>query len=63
MPLIRSEDNTAQPVIGTPWSPEHTRGGGVGTPPTSWGPKDPLMAVKACAGPMTPAKVKHGPVI
>ncbi|KAK3100786.1 hypothetical protein FSP39_025313 [Pinctada imbricata] len=58
IPLIRSEDNTTQPVIGTPWSPEYNRGGSVGTPPTSWSPKDPLMAVKACAGPMTPAKAQ-----
>ena len=57
VPLLRSEDNSSQPFIGTPWSPESSRCG-VNLPPMSWSPKDPLMAVKACAGPMTPSKVE-----
>lgn len=56
VPLLRSEDNSSQPFIGTPWSPESSRCG-VNVPPMSWSPRDPLMAVKACAGPMTPSKV------
>lgn len=55
VPLLRSEDNSSQPFIGTPWSPESSRCG-VNVPPMSWSPRDPLMAVKACAGPMTPSK-------
>ncbi|XP_061189226.1 ankyrin repeat and LEM domain-containing protein 2-like [Saccostrea echinata] len=55
VPLLRSEDNSSQPFIGIPWSPESSRST-VNLPPLSWSPKDPLMAVKACAGPMTPSK-------
>uniref|UniRef100_A0A672IUB3 Ankyrin repeat and LEM domain-containing protein 2 n=1 Tax=Salarias fasciatus TaxID=181472 RepID=A0A672IUB3_SALFA len=55
VPLLRASDNTSQPVIGAPWSPEaseslsliqrHTRS-----------PKDPLMTVTAFAGPLSPSK-------
>lgn len=62
VPLLRSEDNSSQPFIGTPWSPESSRCG-VNVPPMSWSPRDPLMAVKACAGPMTPSKVISGVVL
>ncbi|KAM9857736.1 ankyrin repeat and LEM domain-containing protein 2 [Aulostomus maculatus] len=55
IPLLRATDNTSQPIIGSPWSPEaseslslihrHTRS-----------PMDPLMTVTAFAGPLSPSK-------
>ncbi|KAL3878496.1 hypothetical protein ACJMK2_030840 [Sinanodonta woodiana] len=55
VPLIRSEDNTAPPLIGHPWSPDGTESH-MEIPVRSWSPKDPPLAVKACAGPMSPSK-------
>lgn len=55
VPLLRAADNTCQPIIGAPWSPEsseslslihcHMRS-----------PKDPMMTVTAFAGPLSPSK-------
>ncbi|KAM9743198.1 LOW QUALITY PROTEIN: ankyrin repeat and LEM domain-containing protein 2 [Menidia menidia] len=55
IPLLRATDNTSQPIIGAPWSPEsseslaliqqHTRS-----------PMDPFMTVTAFAGPLSPSK-------
>ncbi|XP_040010412.1 ankyrin repeat and LEM domain-containing protein 2 [Xiphias gladius] len=55
IPLLRATDNTSQPIIGAPWSPDsseslslihrHTRS-----------PMDPLMTVTAFAGPLSPSK-------
>ena len=56
VPLLRAEDNTTQPMIGQPWSPDSSKVP-LNVAAGSWSPKDPLMAVKACAGPMTPSKV------
>ncbi|MEE6504371.1 hypothetical protein FKM82_005164 [Ascaphus truei] len=59
VPLLRAEDNSSFPVIGAPWSPEKpdllfqpglTRFCG--------SPKDPLLAVRAFAGPMSPSKAE-----
>eukprot|EP00079_Xenopus_tropicalis_P014272 XP_004910629.1 PREDICTED: ankyrin repeat and LEM domain-containing protein 2 isoform X1 [Xenopus tropicalis] len=55
VPLLRAEDNSSFPVIGAPWSPEQpdliqTRFSG--------SPKDPLLAVRAFAGPMSPSKAE-----
>ncbi|XP_053557869.1 ankyrin repeat and LEM domain-containing protein 2 isoform X2 [Bombina bombina] len=56
VPLLRAEDNSSFPIIGAPWSLEphdnisHTRFSG--------SPKDPLLAVKAFAGPMSPSKAE-----
>ncbi|XP_034026978.1 ankyrin repeat and LEM domain-containing protein 2 [Thalassophryne amazonica] len=54
IPLLRATDNTSQPVIGAPWSPEsseviqwHTKS-----------PVDPMMAVTAFAGPLSPSKAE-----
>ncbi|XP_069129755.1 uncharacterized protein [Argopecten irradians] len=58
VPLVRSEDNTTQPVIGPPWSPD-SKNPAMNVPFSSWSPKDPLMAVKACAGPMTPSRAEQ----
>lgn len=56
IPLLRATDNSSQPIIGDPWLPDsseslsliqqHTRS-----------PKDPVMAVAAFAGPLSPSKV------
>lgn len=55
VPLLRATDNTCQPIIGAPWSPEsseslsfvhcHMRS-----------PIDPMMTVTAFAGPLSPSK-------
>lgn len=55
IPLLRAADNTCQPIIGAPWSPElsenlslihcHMRS-----------PVDPMMTVTAFAGPLSPSK-------
>ncbi|XP_038618329.1 ankyrin repeat and LEM domain-containing protein 2 [Tachyglossus aculeatus] len=58
VPLLRAEDNSS-PVIGSPWSLDQTedslhpaisRFGG--------SPKDPLLTVRAFAGPMSPSKAE-----
>ncbi|XP_018117704.1 ankyrin repeat and LEM domain-containing protein 2 isoform X2 [Xenopus laevis] len=55
VPLLRAEDNSSFPVIGATWSPEQpdlfqTRFPG--------SPKDPVLAVRAFAGPMSPSKAE-----
>lgn len=58
IPLLRATDNSSQPVIGAPWSPEPSE-----TLPHSLAPRftrspmDPVMAVRAFAGPLSPSKV------
>ncbi|KAM9547907.1 ankyrin repeat and LEM domain-containing protein 2-like isoform 2-T8 [Salvelinus alpinus] len=55
--LLRAIDNSSQPVIGAPWSPEPSE-----TLPHSLAtritrsPMDPVMAVRAFAGPLSPSK-------
>ncbi|MBN3298920.1 ankyrin repeat and LEM domain-containing protein 2 [Amia ocellicauda] len=57
IPLLRAADNSSQPVIGTPWSPDPSE-----TLPHlhvqrfTGSPKDPIMAVRAFAGPLSPSK-------
>ncbi|XP_041757240.1 ankyrin repeat and LEM domain-containing protein 2-like isoform X1 [Coregonus clupeaformis] len=57
IPLLRATDNSSQPVIGAPWSPEPSE-----TLPHSLAPRltrspmDPVMAVRAFAGPLSPSK-------
>ncbi|XP_069817160.1 ankyrin repeat and LEM domain-containing protein 2 isoform X2 [Dendropsophus ebraccatus] len=56
VPLLRAEDNSSFPVIGVPWSPEQTD---IHSQPRYFGsPKDPLLAVRAFAGPMSPSKAE-----
>lgn len=56
VPLLRAEDNSSFPVIGVPWSPEQPD---IFSQPRFCGsPKDPLLAVKAFAGPMSPSKAE-----
>eukprot|EP00062_Callorhinchus_milii_P016274 gi/632967416/ref/XP_007899966.1/ PREDICTED: ankyrin repeat and LEM domain-containing protein 2 isoform X2 [Callorhinchus milii] len=57
VPLLRDTDNSALPVIGFPWSPEQSDNLSCASLPRLTGnPKDPVMAVRAFAGPMTPSK-------
>ncbi|KAG8455961.1 hypothetical protein GDO86_001957 [Hymenochirus boettgeri] len=56
VPLLRAEDNVSSPVIGTPWSPEQPDI--ISTARFSGSPKDPLLAVRAFAGPMSPSKAE-----
>ncbi|XP_044131527.1 ankyrin repeat and LEM domain-containing protein 2 isoform X2 [Bufo gargarizans] len=56
VPLLRAEDNSSFPVIGAPWSPEQPD---IISQPRHYGsPKDPLLAVRAFAGPMSPSKAE-----
>ncbi|KAM4808173.1 ankyrin repeat and LEM domain-containing protein 2 isoform 1-T1 [Rhinophrynus dorsalis] len=56
VPLLRAEDNSSFPVIGAPWSPEQPDF--LSQPRFCGSPKDPLLAVKAFAGPMSPSKAE-----
>ncbi|KAM4051164.1 ankyrin repeat and LEM domain-containing protein 2 isoform 2-T2 [Anomaloglossus baeobatrachus] len=56
VPLLRAEDNSSFPVIGIPWSPEQPDI--LSQPRYCASPKDPLLAVKAFAGPMSPTKAE-----
>ncbi|XP_067083718.1 ankyrin repeat and LEM domain-containing protein 2 isoform X2 [Osmerus mordax] len=57
IPLLRATDNSSQPVIGASWSPEPSE-----SLPHSLvsqfarSPIDPIMAVRAFAGPLSPSK-------
>ncbi|XP_056602066.1 ankyrin repeat and LEM domain-containing protein 2 isoform X2 [Triplophysa dalaica] len=53
IPLLRATDNSSQPVIGAPWSPEPMENL---SPRLPRSPKDPIMAVRAFAGPLSPSK-------
>ncbi|TRY55649.1 hypothetical protein DNTS_008843 [Danionella cerebrum] len=53
IPLLRATDNSSQPVIGAPWSPEPSENM---SPRLLRSPQDPVMAVRAFAGPLSPSK-------
>lgn len=53
IPLLRATDNSSQAVIGAPWSPEPMESLSPWLPRS---PKDPVMAVRAFAGPLSPSK-------
>ncbi|XP_046901390.1 ankyrin repeat and LEM domain-containing protein 2-like isoform X2 [Hypomesus transpacificus] len=60
VPLLRDTDNSFQPVIGLPWSPDPQGGdfhllncGEAGSP------IDPVMTVKAYVGPLSPSKAEE----
>ncbi|NXM29571.1 ANKL2 protein, partial [Oxyruncus cristatus] len=60
VPLLRAEDNSSAPVIGAPWSPDQTDDGPQKTLfkyPGS--PKDPVLSIRAFAGPMSPSKAEE----
>ncbi|KAI7813234.1 ankyrin repeat and LEM domain-containing protein 2 [Triplophysa rosa] len=52
IPLLRATDNSSQPVIGAPWSPEPMENLSPWLPRS---PMDPIMAVRAFAGPLSPS--------
>ncbi|XP_026066704.1 ankyrin repeat and LEM domain-containing protein 2-like [Carassius auratus] len=53
IPLLRATDNSSQAVIGQPWSPEPMQNL---SPRLPRSPKNPVMAVRAFAGPLSPSK-------
>ncbi|XP_060763724.1 ankyrin repeat and LEM domain-containing protein 2 [Neoarius graeffei] len=53
VPLLRAADNSTQPVIGAPWSPEPME---KRSPRLPRSPRDPVMTVRAFAGPLSPSK-------
>ncbi|XP_064608265.1 ankyrin repeat and LEM domain-containing protein 2-like [Liolophura sinensis] len=55
VPLLRSDDNCSQPVIGEPWSPESAQRSVLAPTASSQSPRDPQLVVRAYAGPMSPA--------
>ncbi|XP_077457882.1 ankyrin repeat and LEM domain-containing protein 2 isoform X2 [Stigmatopora argus] len=55
IPLLRAADNTSQPIIGAPWSPEASESLSLIQRHTK-SPLDPLMTVTAFAGPLSPSK-------
>ncbi|XP_069788660.1 ankyrin repeat and LEM domain-containing protein 2 isoform X2 [Narcine bancroftii] len=57
VPLLRDIDNSSPPVIGPPWSPD--RSDNQPLYKHTGNPKDPVMAVRAFAGPMTPCKASE----
>lgn len=55
IPLLRATDNTFQPIIGGLWSPESSESLSL-THRHTRSPMDPVMAVTAFAGPLSPSK-------
>uniref|UniRef100_A0A8C6XVU1 Ankyrin repeat and LEM domain-containing protein 2 n=1 Tax=Naja naja TaxID=35670 RepID=A0A8C6XVU1_NAJNA len=59
VPLFRAEDNATSPMIGAPWSPDQTESSPLASLPRYLGsPKDPMLTVRAYAGPLSPAKAE-----
>ncbi|NXX20345.1 ANKL2 protein, partial [Podargus strigoides] len=60
VPLLRAEDNSSAPVIGAPWSPDQTDDSPQETLSKYPGsPKDPVLSIRAFAGPMSPSKAEE----
>ncbi|KAM6193363.1 ankyrin repeat and LEM domain-containing protein 2 isoform 1-T2 [Sarcoramphus papa] len=60
VPLLRAEDNSSAPVIGAPWSPDQTDDSPQRTLSKYTGsPKDPVLSIRAFAGPMSPSKAEE----
>ncbi|XP_018617852.1 ankyrin repeat and LEM domain-containing protein 2 isoform X2 [Scleropages formosus] len=60
VPLLRATDNSSQPLIGAPWSPEPLESVPHSLVPRLTGsPKDPVMAVRAFVGPLSPSKAEE----
>ncbi|NWR55800.1 ANKL2 protein, partial [Bucorvus abyssinicus] len=60
VPLLRAEDNSSAPIIGVPWSPDQTDDSpqrALSKYPGS--PKDPVLSIRAFAGPMSPSKAEE----
>ncbi|NXY84473.1 ANKL2 protein, partial [Alcedo cyanopectus] len=60
VPLLRAEDNSSAPVIGAPWSPDQTDESPQRILSKYTGsPKDPVLSIRAFAGPMSPSKAEE----
>uniref|UniRef100_A0A8C0HQC4 Ankyrin repeat and LEM domain-containing protein 2 n=3 Tax=Buteo TaxID=30396 RepID=A0A8C0HQC4_9AVES len=60
VPLLRAEDNSSAPVIGAPWSPDQIDDSPQRTLSKYTGsPKDPVLSIRAFAGPMSPSKAEE----
>ncbi|XP_072908014.1 ankyrin repeat and LEM domain-containing protein 2 isoform X2 [Hemitrygon akajei] len=60
VPLLRDFENSSPPVIGPPWSPDPAdKLLCTSLYKHSGNPKDPVMAVRAFAGPMSPCKASE----
>ncbi|XP_061226860.1 ankyrin repeat and LEM domain-containing protein 2 isoform X1 [Neopsephotus bourkii] len=60
VPLLRADDNSSAPVIGAPWSPDQIDDSPQRTLPNYMGsPKDPVLSIRAYAGPMSPSKAEE----
>ncbi|XP_048467371.1 ankyrin repeat and LEM domain-containing protein 2 isoform X2 [Rhincodon typus] len=60
VPLLRDTDNSCPPVIGSPWSPDQSSDQHCTSLSRHTGnPKDPVMEVRAFAGPMPPSKAEE----
>ncbi|NXI58325.1 ANKL2 protein, partial [Chloroceryle aenea] len=60
VPLLRAEDNSSAPVIGAPWSPDQTDDSPQRPLSKYTGsPKDPVLSIRAFAGPMSPSKAEE----
>ncbi|NWI09411.1 ANKL2 protein, partial [Crypturellus soui] len=60
VPLLRADDNSSAPVIGAPWSPDQTDDSPQTSLPMYHGsPKDPVLSIRAFAGPMSPSKAEE----
>ncbi|XP_074156368.1 ankyrin repeat and LEM domain-containing protein 2 [Sminthopsis crassicaudata] len=58
VPLLRAEDNSS-PVIGDIWTPDKADGRPhISTPRFGSSPKDPVLSVRAFAGPLSPSKAE-----
>ncbi|NXP21258.1 ANKL2 protein, partial [Scytalopus superciliaris] len=60
VPLLRAEDNSSAPVIGAPWSPDQMDDGPQRSSCKYPGsPRDPVLSIRAFAGPMSPSKAEE----
>ncbi|XP_031447914.1 ankyrin repeat and LEM domain-containing protein 2, partial [Phasianus colchicus] len=60
VPLLRAEDNSSAPVIGAPWSPDQTdESPQAALSKYTGSPKDPVLSIRAFAGPMSPSKAEE----
>ncbi|NXL55577.1 ANKL2 protein, partial [Chordeiles acutipennis] len=60
VPLLRAEDNSSAPVIGAPWSPDQIDDNPQRNLSKYTGsPKDPVLSIRAFAGPMSPSKAEE----
>ncbi|KAI4878361.1 hypothetical protein NFI96_014003 [Prochilodus magdalenae] len=60
VPLLRATDNTLNPVIGVPWAPGSSESADPSFGPALVeDPKNPVMTIRAFAGPLNPLKAEE----